>query len=159
MSRSPSPDHLSLLAGSWKSETSLVKAVKSVIQRPNVEEPIATSSPKCRDTSPHWSRKQAVSPEGLRDTSSHRSNKRSTPSEARRNSSCHENRSTKGKKRECPFCHRFPGHVLRRHVMQNHLLAIADPSKVCWELSQKLPADFPSSESYPEPMAGRSLFE
>ena len=132
MSRSPSPDHLSLSAGSWKSETSPVKAVKSVVQRPNVEEPIATSSPKCQDTSPRRSRKRAASPEGRQDTSSHRSNKRSTLSEARRNSSCHENRSAKGKKRECPFCHQFPGHVLRRHVMQNHLPAIADPSKVCW---------------------------
>ena len=132
MSWSPSPDHLSLTAGSWKSETSPVKAVKSVVQRPNVEEPIATSSPKRWDTSPRRSRKRAASPEGHRDTSSHRSNKRSALSEARRNSLYHENRSTKGKKRECPFCHRFPGHVLRRHVMQNHLPAIADPSKVCW---------------------------
>ena len=50
MSRSPSPDHLSLSAGSWKSETSLVKTVKSVIQHLNVKEPIATSSPKQRET-------------------------------------------------------------------------------------------------------------
>ena len=106
--------------------------MKSVVQHPNVEEPIATSSPKCRDTSPRRSRKWAASPEGRRDTSSHRSNKRSALSEAQRNSSYHENRSAKGKKRECPFCHRFPGHVLRRHVMQNHLPAITDPSKVCW---------------------------
>ena len=137
MSRSPSPDHLSLSAGSWKSETSPVKAVKSVVQRPNVEELIATSSPKQRETrwdmSPRQSRKWAASSEGRWDTSSHRSNKRSAPSEARRESSCHENQgSAKGKRQECPFCHQFPGHVLRRHVMQNHLLAIADPSKVCW---------------------------
>ena len=153
MSQSPCPDHLSLSAGSWKSETSPVKAVKSVVQHPNVEEPIATSSSKQRetrrDTSPHRSRKRAASSEGRRDTtsshrsnkrsapsdttSSHRSNKHSAPSEARCDSSCHENQgSAKGKKRECPFCHRFPGHVLRRHVMQNHLPAIADPSKVCW---------------------------
>ena len=46
MSQSPSPDHLSLSAGSWKSETSPVKTVKSVVQRPKVEEPIATLSPK-----------------------------------------------------------------------------------------------------------------
>ena len=52
MSQSPSPDHLSLLAGSWKSETSPIKTVKSVVQHPNVEEPITTSSPKPHET--HW---------------------------------------------------------------------------------------------------------
>ena len=83
--------------------------------------------------SPRRSRKPAASSEGHRDTSSHWSNKRNAPSEARCDSSCHENRgSAKGKRRECPFCHWFPGHVLRRHVMQNHLPAIADPSKVRW---------------------------
>ena len=49
MSQSLSPDHLSLSAGSWKSETSPVKTVKSVVQHPKVEEPIATSSPKQRE--------------------------------------------------------------------------------------------------------------
>ena len=137
MSWSPSPDHLSLSAGSWKSETSPIKTVKFIVQCPKVEEPIATSSPKQRETrwdmSPRRSRKQVASSEGRRDTSSHRSNKRNAPSEARRDLSCHENQgSAKGKKRECQFCHRFPGHMLRRHVMQNHLPAIADPSKVCW---------------------------
>ena len=137
MSQSPSLDHLSLSAGSLKSETSPVKAVKSVIQCPNVEEPIATSSLKQhemhRDTSPHQSRKWAASSEGHQDTSSHQSNKCSTPLEAQHDSSCHENRgSAKGKRWECPFCHWFPGHMLRKHVMQNHLPAIADPSKVCW---------------------------
>ena len=129
--------------------------MKSIVQHPNVEEPIATPSLKqCethrdtsphqskkwaasseghRDTSPHWSKKRAASSGGCQDTSSHRSNKHAAPSEARRVSSCQQNRvSIKGKKRECPFCHQFPGHVLRRHVMQNHLPAIADPSKVCW---------------------------
>ena len=95
MSRSPSPDHLSLLAWSWKSETSPVKTVKSIVQCPKVEELIATLSPKqqemCWDMSPHRSRKQAASSESHQDTSSHRSNKCNAPSEAQRDSSCYEN--------------------------------------------------------------------
>ena len=122
MSRSPSPDHLSLSAGSWKSETSPLKVVKSVVQRPvQSEEPVATSSPKHRQT--------------RRDSSPHTSRKRVASSEARRDSSCHSG-GGKAAKRVCPICNRGVSHVLRRHVLQVHLPVIADPSKVCWVCRQ-----------------------
>ena len=54
MSRSPSPDHLSLSAGLWKSETFPVKAIMLLVQHP-ISKPevlIINSSPKCWET--HW---------------------------------------------------------------------------------------------------------